>query len=276
MKDLTLAQQKIRQADTLVIGASNGLSIAEGIHIFGSNRDFYDRFGDFSQKFGFQNIIQGCFHPFRQPEHYWAYFARLYRYMNVEKPAADVMANLLKLVRDKNYFVVTSNFDNHFRQAGFDEDRLFEIEGTGKNLQCRRCQTVIDGTAVLAELAAVENGSVPTGLIPRCKDCGGELKVHVQLDDGFVFDQVWHGKHHAYQAILEQGKTGNTVLLELGVGARNRLIKQPFMNYVYQHPNAFYISVNKGELFIPDEIAARSVGIDGGLAEVLAAWAEQV
>lgn len=273
MNELQQALDKIHSADTLIIGASNGLSISEGIHIFGSNQDFYDHFGDFAQKFGFNNIIRGCFYPFRQPENYWAYFARLYHYMNIKRPVTAVMNDLYQLVQDKNYFVVTSNFDNHFRLAGFDENHLFEIEGVGKDLECQTCQSVFDGTDILTQLAQIENGAIATSDIPKCQECGGELKIHVQLDEHFVFDKTWQQKRHTYQDILAQGKYGNTVLLELGVGIRNQLIKQPFMQYTYQNPNAFYISVNKGELWIPDEIANRSVSINGDLASVIHDWA---
>ena len=193
--------------------------------------------------------------------------------MNIKRPVTAVMNDLYQLVQDKNYFVVTSNFDNHFRLAGFDENRLFEIEGVGKDLECQTCQSVFDGTDILTQLAQIENGEIATSDIPKCQECGGELKIHVQLDEHFVFDKTWQQKRHAYQDILAQGKHGNTVLLELGVGIRNQLIKQPFMQYTYQNPNAFYISVNKGELWIPDEIANRSVGINGDLASVIHDWA---
>ena len=43
---------------------------------------------------------------------------------------------LKELLRDKNHFIVTSNIDDHFRDAGFDETKLYEIHGRLKILQC--------------------------------------------------------------------------------------------------------------------------------------------
>ncbi len=39
--NITLAQEWIAQADAILIGASNGLSIAEGYHIFANNENFH-------------------------------------------------------------------------------------------------------------------------------------------------------------------------------------------------------------------------------------------
>lgn len=272
---LNVIADKIRQAEKIVVGASNGLSIAEGIHIFADNADFHAHFGDFSQTYGFRSMIHGCFYPFPNQESYWAYFARLCHYMNVQKPAGKVMADLRNILKNKDYFVITSNFDNHFRQAGFAEERLFEIEGVGKKLQC--CQAchdhVYDGTAQLeAMYQAEQNGEIPSRLIPRCPDCGGEMKIHIELDRSFQRDTVWREKQAAYHAFLHEAQSKNTLFLELGVGTHNQLIKLPFMQQVYARDNAFYITVNKGEIYIPPEIAARSLGVASGLTE----WLEQL
>ncbi|MDD0824040.1 hypothetical protein PTQ27_06125 [Mannheimia sp. AT1] len=268
--------EKIRQADKIVIGASNGLSISEGIHIFANNHDFRTKFSDFEQKYGFHSLIQGCFYPFQDSQVYWAYFARLHDYMTRQKPAGIVMQNLFALVKKKDFFVVTSNFENHFRQAGFPEERLFEIEGNGIDFQCKTQCTdqVYNGEKQLQEMAECENGYVPEHLVPYCPNCGGEMQIHIELDSNFQQDKIWRTKRDAYQAFLQDGADKNVLFLELGVGARNQLIKMPFMQWVYQHPKAFYITVNKGELYIPKEIASRSLGVDGGLNEVLEALNE--
>ena len=69
------------------------------------------------------------------------------------------------------------------------------------------------------------------------------------------FVQKYHGK--------------KLVVLELGIGWRNQLIKAPLMNLVKKEPYASYITINKGEIYIPDEIAAKSYGLDGDMTEIL-------
>ncbi|MBZ5749606.1 Sir2 family NAD-dependent protein deacetylase [Metabacillus rhizolycopersici] len=263
---------KIQEADGIVIGASNGLSISEGIHIFADDSSFQENFGDFREKYGFRSIIQGCFYPFPSEEEKWAFFSRMYNYFLYKTEASPVMKNLYELVKDKNYFVVTSNIDNHFRQAGFPQERLFEIEGNCRNLQCMNgCHNQIyPGDEILSKMAkSQENGKVPLDLIPKCPECGGLMQVHIEVDRNFLKGESWQTSYQAYQDFTRKAHGKKLVLLELGVGARNQLIKAPFMRLTNIEEYATYITLNKGELYIPDEIAAKSIGINGDTAEVL-------
>jgi NAD-dependent SIR2 family protein deacetylase len=264
---------KIQEADSIVIGASNGLSISEGIHIFADDSSFQENFGDFREKYGFRSIIQGCFYPFPSGEEKWAFFSRMYEYFLINKEASPVMKNLYELVKDINYFVVTSNIDAHFSQAGFRKERLFEIEGNCRNLQCSHgCHNrIYPGDDVLSKMAQKqEDGKVPPSLIPKCPECGGPMQVHVEVDRNFLRDQTWQTSYQAYQYFIEKAHGKKLVLLEFGVGARNQMIKAPFMNVTNHEENATYITFNKGsELYIPDVIASKSIGIDGNIAEVL-------
>lgn len=264
---------KIEQADFLLIGASNGLSISEGYHIFAENSDFIKHFGDFRDKYGFHSIIQGCFYPFPFQEEKWAFFSRMYEYFLYNKEASPVMKNIYELVKDKNYFVVTSNIDDHFTLAGFPKERLFEIEGNCRYLQCSHgCHDKIYlGDEILIKMAqSQENGKVPQNLIPKCPECGGRMQVHIELDGNFLRDHSWQTSYDAYQDFIEKAHGKKIVFLELGVGARNQMIKAPFMKLTNLEENATYITFNKGsELYIPEAIADKSIGIDGDIAEVL-------
>ncbi|MGK9184746.1 hypothetical protein KXS12_21130 [Priestia filamentosa] len=263
---------KIEEADGIVIGASNGLSISEGIHIFADNSAFRENFGDFREKYGIRSIIQGCFYSFPSEEEKWAFFSRMYEYFLYKNEASPVMKNLYELVKDKNFFVVTSNIDDHFRQAGFPKEHLFEIEGNGRNLQCMKgCHhQIYPGDEILSEMAQnQENGKVPLNLIPTCPECGGPMQVHIEVDQNFLRDQSWQTSYQTYQDFIEKFRDKKLVLLELGVGARNQLIKAPFMQLTHLEEHATYITLNKGELYIPDAIAAKSIGINGDTAEVL-------
>ncbi|NPC91693.1 hypothetical protein HOO54_05440 [Bacillus sp. WMMC1349] len=110
-----------------------------------------------------------------------------------------------------------------------------------------------------------ENGKVPSNLIPKCPECGGTMQVHVEVDQNFLKGQAWQASFQAYRNFIENANGKKLVLLELGVGARNQLIKAPFMNLTNSEENATYITFNKGrELYIPDVIADKSIGIDKG------------
>lgn len=45
------------------------------------------------------------------------------------------LEQLHEWVIDKNYFVITTNVDNRFYKASFDDDRIFRLQGSYNYLQ---------------------------------------------------------------------------------------------------------------------------------------------
>ncbi|CAB3832248.1 Protein ADP-ribosyltransferase [Achromobacter mucicolens] len=264
---------RIQEADAVLIGASNGLSISEGIHIFAEDEDFTENFGDFRAQHGFHCIIQGCFHPYTSEGEKWAFFSRLNAYFTRDKAPGQVMQDLLALVSHKPYFVVTTNIDAHFPLAGFDVDRLFEMEGSCRHLQCANAchDGLYPGEDVFAEmLDATDSGSVPDALIPACPRCNGPMQVHIELDRSFLKGAAWQASRRAFLRFLEEAKGRKIVFLELGVGARNQLIKAPLMWIAGREPHASYVCFNRGaQVYVSDEVRDKAIGVDGDIAEVL-------
>ena len=120
----------------MVIGAGAGLSAAAGFTYFGER--FEKNFADFMQAYGISDMYSGGFYPFQTLEEYWAWWSRhimLNRYEKAPKPVYD---KLLKLVKEKDYFVLTTNVDHQFQMAGFDKKRLFCTQGDYGLWQCSR------------------------------------------------------------------------------------------------------------------------------------------
>ena len=61
------------------------------------------------------------------------------------------------------------------------------------------------------------------------------------------------------------------MVLELGIGWRNQLIKAPLMRLVAREPHAAYVTINRGEVHIAEDIREKSFGLDGRLEELLPA-----
>ncbi len=78
--------------------------------------------------------------------------------------------------------------------------------------------------------------------------------------------QDFIGKYHGKRLLI----------LELGIGWRNQLIKAPLMDLVQREPHAVYITVNKGEIYIPDVIREKSYGLDGDMTDVLRSLSDAV
>lgn len=273
IEQIKIALDRIEAADAIVISASNGLSIAEGINIFAENEDFIKHFGEFRNRYGFRSIIKGCFHSFPTEPEKWAFFSKMYSYFFHNKTSSNVMNNLHSLVKNKPHFVVTSNIDAHFHLANFNPDHILEIEGNCRNLQCASlCHDhLYSGDQILSDMAQqVQNGKIPEKLIPSCPKCNGLMQVHIEVDHMFLRGKEWQAHQNAFNHFLHEIRGKKIVFLELGIGARNQLIKAPIMQLVDREPLASYICCNLGmELYIPNKIANKSIGINGDIAQVL-------
>lgn len=258
-------------ADAVVIGAGAGLSASAGLTYSGER--FEKNFGDFIEKYGIRDMYSGGFYPFQTLEEYWAWWSRqilVNRYERAPKPVYD---DLLELVRDQDYFVLTTNVDHQFQLAGFDKRRLFYTQGDYGLWQCSQpChQETYDNEDVVRRMAAEQRDmKIPTELIPRCPKCGRPQTPNLRCDDTFVEDAGWHRAASRYEDFLRRHRSGRVVYLELGVGANTPvIIKFPFWKYTHENPDAIYACVNLGEAAAPKEIAERSICMDADIGSVL-------
>lgn len=269
--------QKIRtiidHADGILIGASNGLSISEGTNIFADNDWFRENFGDFRSRYGIHSILEGSFFHFPRPEEKWAFLSRLISKKSYLESPSEMMQNLYTLVKDKDCYVVTSNTEDHFVPAGFSRNQVFEMEGRMTLSRCASgcCEAVYENREDVLRMASAEkNGVVPTELIPRCPRCGSPLTVDIADSNSFFRTSRFQQKMQEYQNFVRKYHGKKLVILEFGVGWRNRMIKEPLMQLTASEPDAVYITFNKGEVYIPGEISDKSIGVDGDIAGALA------
>ena len=131
-----LIREKLQEAQAVVIGAGAGLSTAAGL-TYGGER-FRRYFGDFIRKYGMTDMYSAGFYPFETQEEKWAYWSRHIYYNRYDQPAGNAYLNLCRLVRDKEYFVLTTNVDHQFWLAGFDDRRIFATQGDYGLFQCKQ------------------------------------------------------------------------------------------------------------------------------------------
>ena len=258
-------------ADAVVIGAGAGLSTSAGYEYSGERFEKY--FSDFEEKYGFHDMYSGGFYPYKTPEEFWAFWSRyifINRYVDAPKP---IYEELLKLVGDKDYFVITTNVDHCFQKAGFDKKRLFYTQGDYGLFQCSEpcCQETFDNEREIRLMyEQQEDGRIPSELIPRCPHCGRPMTVNLRSDDSFVEDEGWHRAAERYENFLRTRAGLKILFLELGVGYNTPvIIKYPFWQMTSKNPKAVYACINLGEADAPDDIAARSIFIGGDIGTVL-------
>ena len=286
-EQLSRLKDEIADADAIVIGAGAGLSTSAGLTYSGERFSRY--FYDFAQTYGIRDMYAGGFYPFPDEETRWAWWARhIYynRYIDAPKP---VYPELLSLVKDKDYFVVTTNVDHQFQRAGFDKKRLFYTQGdyglfqsvnfenqqtydneawVTKAMMAQGFEKDADGVFQVPESGIAMR--IPTELIPKCPADGSDVVMNLRADESFVEDAGWHRASAAYADFLRRHESLHVLYLELGVGANTPVIvKYPFWQMTMTNEKAVYACVNYGEAFCPKEIEDRSICLDGDIGEVL-------
>lgn len=261
----------IEDSDAILIGAGAGLSTSAGYLYTGSR--FRENFGDFEKKYGFHDMYSGGFYPYKTSEEKWGFWSRyvmINRYADAPK---KVYSDLLDLVKDKNYFVLTTNVDHCFQKEGFDKSRLFYTQGDYGLFQCSLpCHDkTYDNEAQIKEMyKRQKEGKIPSELIPHCPVCGREMSMNLRADDTFVQDEGWYLASARYSDFLQKYKNGKILLWELGVGGNTPgIIKYPFWRMAYANQKATYCSVNYGEALAPKEIEAQSILFDEDIGKLL-------
>lgn len=279
---------ELNEADAIIIGAGSGLSTSAG-HEYSGER-FRKYFSDFGAKYHFKDMYSGGFAPYKSQEEHWAYWSRhiyVNRYMNPPKPVYD---DLLELVKDKDYFVITTNVDHCFQKAGFDKHRLFYTQGDYGLFQCSEpchnetydnkdavCRMVEaqgyiigeDGALNLPEGVTPEM-KIPSELVPLCPKCGRPMTKNLRADNTFVQDEGWYVHSEYYSEFLRRHKNVRTLFLELGIGANTPVIvKYPFWRMTFEWENATYACLNYGEAYAPREIKEKSICISDDIGNIL-------
>jgi NAD-dependent SIR2 family protein deacetylase len=215
---LYYSTELIEKSDSIVVFAGAGIGVDSGleqyrgdngiwikkININGREVDFMELCSDFA----FEN----------EPKRAWAFFGSLIKRYKETAPH-DGFYKLLKILEGKEYFVVTSNVDEHFQKAGFDENRIWECHGSVFKMECinvkeKEIWITPDFEIDFEKFEAIEP-------IPRCPNCGGVCRPNV-----FMFgDRFWVTAKSSHQEVKykkwlknQQDNDRNIIAIEIGAG----------------------------------------------------------
>ena len=264
-------KNEIENANAIVVGAGAGMSTSAGFTYDGERFERY--FADFREKYGFTDMYSGGFYPYDSLEEYWAWWSKhiyINRYdIEVGAPYAD----LLGLVQDKDYFVLTTNVDHQFQKAGFDKKRLFYTQGDYGLWQCSKaCHNITyDNEEAVRQMVAEQKGlKIPSELIPKCPVCGAPMTMNLRCDNSFVQDEGWYAAAHRYEDFIRRYKDTHILFLELGVGANTpAIIKYPFWQMTAQNTHAIYACINVNDAVCPSQIQKQSICIGADIDYVI-------
>lgn len=244
---LNMAKKVFYEAEYIVIGAGAGLSSAAGLEY--SGKRFTDNFEEFIKKYGMTDMYSSGFYPFSTEEEKWAYWAKHIFLNRYATDALPMYKDLYNLIKNKNYFVITTNVDAQFEKSGFQTDKIFAVQGDYGFNQCNKgCHNLLYNNEYLVKsmLAHTRDCKIPTGLVPKCPVCGGEMVVHLRCDNYFVQNNDWYNSQDNYIEFIRKTYNKKVVFLELGVGFNTpAIIRYPFEQMTYKNNNAIIIRVNK-------------------------------
>lgn len=266
-------QEALAACEHVLIGAGAGLSTSAGFTYSGERFEKY--FADFREKYGFRDMYSGGFYPYKTKEEFWGFWSRYIFINRYTDPPKPVYNDLYALVKDKDYFVLTTNVDHCFQKAGFDKARLFYTQGDYGLFQCTGpcCNETFDNEEMVRRMMdAQKDGKVPADCFPKCPRCGRPLTLNLRSDDTFIEDYGWVAASERYEDYLRSVSGKQVLFLELGVGYNTPgIIKVPFWRMTAANPGAVFACVNYGEAVTLEEIAGRSICLDADIGEVLAA-----
>lgn len=272
MTNIVEIKKIIDSSDAIVIGAGAGLSEAAGYHYSGEK--FNNDFIDFIRKYGFKDLYTSSFYPFETQEEKWAYWAKHIYFSYYENQENDLYKNLYNLVKDKEYFVITTNTDGKFIQNGFSVDKVFEVQGRYSDLQCSTpCHNELYNNKefVMEAIESIDDDlKIPSDLVPKCPVCGEDMDVNLRCDDRFVEDDHWYESQSKYDNFLNKYKDKKIVFLEFGVGFNTPgIIRFPFEQLTFINHLARLIRFNKDYSMIPDELGNRGIAVSDSISEVI-------
>ena len=271
-KTLNDIKKLIEQADCILIGAGAGLSTSAGINYAGD--EFEKEFAPFIKKYGFTDLYTASFYEFETEEEKWAYFAKHIKFADTGRKATPLYKNIYELVKNKSYFVITTNVDDQFEKAGFEKNKIFATQGSYSKLQCSKgCHNKLYDDTELVNRMIEEtdcNLKIPTNLVPICPVCKERMEVNLRKDAYFVQDENWYKQSKAYEDFVNNAKDKKVILLELGVGFNTPIIiRFPFEQMTMQNKNWNLVRINKDNVMTWNDIEEKSILIQEDIANII-------
>lgn len=265
------AKQMIGDADFIIIGAGSGLSSAAGLEYSGES--FETNFKDFIKKYNFTDLYSASFYDFKTQEEKWAFFAKMIEVNRYNKTPLKLYEELYKIAKDKNYFILSTNVDGQFYNSGFDENKIFEVQGDYGYLQCENaCHNKLYDNKELVHkwIENTKDCKIPSELVMKCPVCGGNMDMNLRKDANFVQDEKWYVQDERYKEFLKEAENKNVVLLEIGVGFNTPgIIRYPFEQMVKANDKIRLIRINKDYPMPMLDIRNKTVSFDENANKVI-------
>jgi len=246
-----LLKKKIEEAEVVLIGIGE---------------EFNERFKDISK---FPQIIKALDKINNSTYKEWLvpFVEKIYLEEKNNDEIIEAYKNLFAMVKDKNYFVVTTCIDSKIFKAGFDEEKVVQPCGSYKNLQCcEKCSTELYSPIEIIQQIKnkIENNEGFEELEkPICPICNSELVFNNILCEGNYVEEGYLPLWEKYTKWLQFTLNKKICVLELGVGMNMpNIIRWPFEKIAFYNKKTSFFRINETLYQMSEEIADKGVSIE--------------
>ena len=235
----TILVEKITDADMVLVG------IGEEFH------------EDFKEIHRFPNLMSALEEVDINETLEWAIPFLEHRFLIEHKDGSleEAYKKLYELVKDKNYFVITTCIDEIIQRAPFDNERVVAPCGNYQMLQCSEkcCNTLYPSKdfSDLVNQAILDNVGLDSLEEPKCPVCGKPLVYsNILCEQNYV--------EEGYQRTLNK----KLCILELGVELNlPNIIRWPFEKVAFYNQKASFFRINASLYQMTEELSGKGVSI---------------
>lgn len=262
----------LSDADAIVVGIGAGLTAAANIGYSGSR--FEQHFGDFIEKYRLLDMLQASLFDYPNWQTYWAFHSRFIKLNCFDLPKSSIFSKLKDILETKNYFIITTNSDNSLLVNGFNENKIFYIQGKYDLLQCSQmCSNKLYQRNELIEKMVLnqKNMQVSLELLPKCPNCDAFLEVNKRIAfKGMVENDDFFLQKQKYESFLQENQDKKVVFFEIGVGYTTpQLIKWPFWQMTINNPKAKYLVLNSKNYHLQENVKKQSKIFNEDIAKLI-------
>lgn len=268
--DILEIENILLNANALVIGIGSGLTACDNIGY--SGKRFKEHFFDFIQEYNFLDMLQASLYHFESWSRYWAFHSRFTVVNYFDLKPTETFLKLNQIIKNKNYFIITTNSDSSLYVNGFDESKIFYVQGKYNMLQCSKmCSNdLYQKDELLYEMYKTQtNLEVEYDLIPKCEKCNAFLEINKRIAyKGMVEDKNFLIQKQKYLSFINENK--NIVFWEIGVGYTTpQLIKWPFWEWTLENKNNIYLVFNQKNYRMSKELISQSKIYNYDIAKII-------
>ncbi|HOJ00142.1 MAG TPA: winged helix-turn-helix transcriptional regulator [Anaerolineaceae bacterium] len=251
---ISRTKELIKNADHIIIGTGSGIDSNNNKIDHFSKRKAQELFPNFFD-LGLQNIDEminafSNIYPENENE-YWEFWAKYIWELRYNRPVSQSHKYLADIVKDKDYYVISTNSDGQLEESRLSKQRIHLPLGNYSYLQCTfPCHEMLYESKeyiekILNHLASGDE--MNNAITPHCPQCGNYLiPNHYRVKTISLVESNNMATHSMFCDFINKIRNDNNVFLEIGCGLRlPSIIRHRFENYLHEFHNTYLIRINR-------------------------------